>query len=171
MTLLCSVEGRVSSATWLEQAAHGAQFSCSERPEGTWRLQALTSGGQGGDRRESLWQGRRGPGWGGWKTCPPGPRQGTPRQETWATSEPSPQGQKNQHRQRVNKSALPGLRLVRGGQGGSVSWGVREEPLGGARAEGTGVLVWPLQGAGAAAHSPPSHAKGPRGLRAGSLPG
>lgn len=52
----------MSSATWLERAARGGPASCSKRPEGTWRLPGLTSGGQGGDRRESLWQGRRGAG-------------------------------------------------------------------------------------------------------------
>lgn len=80
-------------------------------------------------------KGGGGPGWGGWKTCPPGPRQGTPRQGTWATSEPSPQGQKTQHRQKANKPALPGLSRV--------SWGVREGPLGGAGAEGTGFWCGP----------------------------
>lgn len=125
MDLLYLVElTRVSSAA-IPTGAKGqpgqswwGPTSCFKRPEGTWRLLGLTSSGWGGDQRESLWRGQRGPGWGGGKTCPPGTRQGTPRQETWATSKPSPQGQKNQHRQRVNKSTLPGLRQLAMGNWG-----------------------------------------------------
>lgn len=67
MALLSSVElTRVSSAA-IPTGAKGqpgqswwGPTPCFKRPEGTWRLLGLTSGGWGGDQRESLWQGQRG---------------------------------------------------------------------------------------------------------------
>lgn len=140
MARLCSV-GLTSVLSAATPTGAKGRAGPSPLPAGTNFLLRKTRGAPEAPGSDFRWPGRGrggracgkgggGPGWGGWKTSQSSTRQGTPRQETWATGGPPPQGQTNQHRQRVNKSALPSLcpcreaRLVPGGQARSGHSGV-----------------------------------------------